>query len=122
MNDGPYGDPRTWTEVPTALSADVVDALTGHGWAGVYATEHAIGVPLDGHAPGLPAASERGEHLYAIWGVFWAGPPRAEWSWATAHPEAPRGGTLAPLLARPDAPDEITAQILRVLATGRTLP
>ncbi|MFF4292167.1 hypothetical protein ACFY0N_00755 [Streptomyces vinaceus] len=114
---GPYGDPFQWTEVPAPLTAAVVAALTGHGWTGVHATEHSIVVPLDERACGLEPAAARGEHLYALWGLV-----LPQWSWGTAHPDAPAGGRLALLLAPPDDPDQITAQICRVLATGRALP
>ncbi|MFD4315048.1 hypothetical protein [Streptomyces sp. NPDC058548] len=114
---GPYGLPVEWEEVPAALTAEVVDELTACGWTGTHATEHSIVVPLDGRAFGLTDAAGRGEHLYVLWGVT-----RPEWSWGTAHPNAPAGGTLAVLLAPPDDPQRIATQIIRVLRTGRTLP
>jgi hypothetical protein len=113
----PYGDPRDWADVPAALTAAVVAELAAHGLHGAHATEHSIVVPLHEQAPGLPGPARRGEHLYALWAV-----DRPEWSWGTAHPNAPTGGHLAPLLAPPDEPGTIAAQILRVLRTGRTLP
>ena len=117
MVTGPYGDPLRWDEVPAALTAAVVAELTGCGWAGAHATEHSIVVPLERRACGLAEAVARGEHLYVLWGR-----PLPEWSWGTAHPNAPTGGRLAPLLAPADAPAHITAQIIRVLRTGRALP
>ncbi|MFE4796176.1 hypothetical protein ACFRFL_13930 [Streptomyces sp. NPDC056708] len=117
MTGRPYGDPQQWREVPAALTAAVVSALTGYGWTGVHATEHSIVVPLDDRARGLSEPAASGEHLYVLWGGH-----RPEWSWGTAHPAAPAGGRLALLLAPPDDPPVITAQILRVLRTGRTLP
>ncbi|WP_327421862.1 hypothetical protein OG763_15100 [Streptomyces sp. NBC_01230] len=117
MTSHPYGDPLRWDEVPPALTAAVVAALTGYGWTGTHATEHTIVVPLDGHPRGLLEPAARGEHLYAVWGGS-----RPEWSWGTTHPNAPAGGRLTPLLAPPDDPQTITAQIIRVLRAGRTLP
>ncbi|MFJ7592487.1 hypothetical protein ACIQZO_34980 [Streptomyces sp. NPDC097617] len=114
---GAYGDPLRWNEVPAELTAAVVADLTACGWSAAHATEHSIVVPLERRAFGLPDAAARGEHLYAVWGGA-----RPEWSWGTAHPDAPAGGTLAPLLAPPDQPAHISAQIIRVLRTGRTLP
>ncbi|MET9321930.1 hypothetical protein ABZX75_17310 [Streptomyces sp. NPDC003038] len=113
----PYGEPLLWDEVPTALTAAIVAALTGAGLAGVHATEHSVVVPLDDHAPGLPGPAAKGEHLYVLWGAA-----LPEWSWGTAHPNAPVGGPLSPLLAPADDPAHIAAQILRVLRTGRALP
>lgn len=113
----PYGDPMLWDEVPAALTVAIVAELTGHGLAGVHATEHSVVVPLDGQAPGLSGPADRGEHLYALWGSA-----RPEWSWGTAHPNAPAGGLLWPLLSPPDDPVRITAQIRQVLRTGRALP
>ncbi|WP_381792880.1 hypothetical protein [Streptomyces niveus] len=112
-----YGDPARWKGVPAPLTAAVVSRLAGHGWTGTRATEHGVVVPLDGRAPGLTQAVARGEHLYVVWGGA-----RPEWSWSTAHPNAPTGGRLALLLSAPDDPADITAQVLRVLCAGRTLP
>jgi hypothetical protein len=114
---GPYGDPQEWNEVPLPLTSTVVAALQSHGFTESHATEHSIIVPLDDHARGLPEPARRGEHLYVLWGGT-----RPEWSWGTAHPNAPAGGHIALLLAPPDDPQQITAQILRVLRTGRALP
>ncbi|MEU1815192.1 hypothetical protein ABZ543_08335 [Streptomyces roseifaciens] len=113
----PYGDPGSWEEVPPVIVRAVTVALTSCGWSGARATEHTIIVPLDDRARGLPGAAHAGEHLYVVWGGA-----AAEWSWGTAHPDAPAGGPLTPLLAPPDDPVVITAQILRVLRTGRALP
>ncbi|KPI33347.1 hypothetical protein OV450_1435 [Actinobacteria bacterium OV450] len=117
MTGRPYGDPLAWEEVPAPLTAAVVAVLASQGWTAAHATEHSIVVPLDDWALGLKHALGRGEHLYVLWGL-----PRPEWVWGTAHPNAPVGGHLAPLLAPPDDPAQIAAQILRVLATGRALP
>ncbi|MFC7791325.1 hypothetical protein [Streptomyces cinereoruber] len=114
---GIYGDPTTWHEVPPELTAETVAELTACGWTGARATEHSIVVPLDDRATGLPDQAARGDHLYVMWG--W---PRPEWAWGTAHPHAPAGGPLAPLLAPPDDPCQVAAQIVRVLTTGRALP
>ncbi|MFD3608997.1 hypothetical protein ACFWXA_13150 [Streptomyces atroolivaceus] len=114
---GVYGDPQRWSEVPAPLTAAVVSTLGGYGWPEAHATEHSVVVPLDHRARGLTAPAARGEHLYVVWGGA-----RPEWSWATAHPNAPAGGQQALLLAPADDPDHITAQILRVLRTGRALP
>ncbi|WP_434593409.1 hypothetical protein [Streptomyces sp. A5-4] len=117
MVTGSYGDPLRWDEVPASLTAAVVADLLGCGWSGVHSTEHGVVVPLDRRAFGLPDPAARGEHLYVLWGGH-----RPEWSWSTAHPDAPAGGTLALLLAPPDQPAYISAQIIRVLRTGRALP
>ncbi|GAA2948709.1 hypothetical protein ACFPN0_14950 [Kitasatospora cinereorecta] len=117
MVTGPYGDPLRWDEVPASITEAVVADLIACGWFGTHATEHTVVVPLEQHAFGLSEAVARGEHLYVLWGGA-----RPEWSWCTAHPDAPAAGKLAPLLAPPDQPAHITAQILRVLRTGRTLP
>ncbi|MEU2487105.1 hypothetical protein ABZ593_21160 [Streptomyces sp. NPDC012617] len=114
---GPYGDPRLWEEVPEAITSAVVADLHSCGWTAAYATSHTVVVPLEPRACGLPDAVALGEHLYAVWGGL-----RPEWTWQTVHPNAPTGGTVAPLLTPPDQPAHITAQILRVLRTGRTLP
>ncbi|WP_371799102.1 hypothetical protein OG963_14875 [Streptomyces sp. NBC_01707] len=110
MTTHPYGDPRRWDEA-------VVSALTGYGWTGTHATEHTIVVPLDDHPRGLPEPAARGEHLYAVGAA-----PGPNGPGGTAHPNAPAGGRLTPLLAPLDDPQTITAQIIRVLRTGRTLP
>ncbi|MGW6391145.1 hypothetical protein ACWFR1_11710 [Streptomyces sp. NPDC055103] len=114
---GPHGDPQLWDEVPASLTAAVVAELTHCGWRGTHATEHSIVVPLEPRDFGLPDAVARGEHLYVVWGG-----DRPEWSWATAHPHAPVGGQQALLLAPADDTAHITAQIIRVLRTGRALP
>ncbi|WP_228976711.1 hypothetical protein [Streptomyces sp. DH12] len=114
---GVYGDPATWREVPPALTAEIVAVLADAGWTDAHATEHAVVVPLDERAEGLPGPAARGEHLYVVWGGA-----RPEWSWSTAHPNAPAGGRAGVLLAPPDDPHQITAQVLRLLRTGRTLP
>ncbi|MFJ6014516.1 hypothetical protein [Streptomyces sp. NPDC092952] len=117
MVTGPYGDPLRWDKVPASLTAAVVADLTSYGWPAAHATEHTIVVPLEQRAVGLADAVARGEHLYVVWGGA-----RPEWSWQTAHPHALTSGPVAPLLAPPDQPAHISAQILRVLRTGRTLP
>jgi hypothetical protein len=112
------GSPFGWDDVPHLLAADVVEVLHTAGYLDAHATEHTIVVPLTGAATGLPGAHDRGEHLYAVWGDA-----RPEWSWCTAHPNAPTAGAMAPLLVSPhDDPQNLAAQILRVLRTGRTLP
>lgn len=111
------GNPFAWDEVPAPLTAAVVSALAECGWPGAHATEHSVVVPLDDRAVGLAAPAGRGEYLYVLWGGT-----RPEWSWSTAHPDAPAGGKQALLLAPADDPARITAQILRVLRTGRALP
>ncbi|GGZ23738.1 hypothetical protein GCM10010387_16200 [Streptomyces inusitatus] len=117
-DEEPFGwsDPRR-NEVPPEITSTVLGLLDAEGVTGAHATEHSIIVPLDGQAPGLPGPAAAGEHLYVLWGVH-----RPEWSWGTAHPNAPAGGHLALLLAPPDRPGLIADQIIRVLATGRTLP
>ncbi|RPK58117.1 hypothetical protein EES44_24605 [Streptomyces sp. ADI96-15] len=117
MTNRPYGDPLRWDEVPAQLTAAIVADLLTCGWSGTRATEHAVVVPLEPRAVGLAEAAGRGEHLYVLWGGA-----RPEWSWCTAHPDAPAARKLAPLLAPPDQPAHISAQIIRVLSTGRTLP
>ncbi|MFC9604596.1 hypothetical protein ACFTTN_14195 [Streptomyces niveus] len=117
MVTGPHGDPLRWDEVPASLTAAVVAELIACGWSGSHATEHSVVVPLERGALGLAEAVARGEHLYVLWGG-----PRPEWSWCTAHPNAPTAGKIAPLLAAPDQPTHISAQIIRVLRTGRALP
>ncbi|MFI9026367.1 hypothetical protein [Streptomyces sp. NPDC053560] len=114
---GTYGDPTRWDEVPPDLFAAITAHLARAGWADTGTSEHTVTVPCDERATGLPEASGRGEHLYAVWGGT-----HPEWLWGTAHPDAEGGGHLVPLLARPDDAAEIAAQIVRVLRTGRALP
>ncbi|MFD9422225.1 MULTISPECIES: hypothetical protein [unclassified Streptomyces] len=107
----------TRADLPAALTHSVVVALGGYGWAAETGTNQIV-VPLDDRARGLPEQVAKGEDLY----VLWTG-PHPEWHWGTAHPFAPAGGRTAQLLAYPAGdPATVTAQILRVLRTGRALP
>lgn len=110
--------PPAWEDIPPEVAGTVLSALHAAGYPDARATEHAIVVPLTGRCVGLAGAHERGEHLYAVWGGA-----RPEWSWCTAHPNAPTAGAMAPLLVTPhDDAQTLACQILRVLATGRALP
>ncbi|MFD3844763.1 hypothetical protein ACFWVB_02585 [Streptomyces microflavus] len=114
----PYGDPLAWQHAPPSLTGAVALLLGGYGWDASTTPDGVIVIPLDDRARGLTGPVARGEDLQ----VLWAG-ARPEWHWGTAHPHAVTGGHLAQLLAHPvDGPATITAQILRVLRTGRTLP
>ncbi|WNI20345.1 hypothetical protein [Actinacidiphila sp. ITFR-21] len=112
-----YGDPRRWQSPPPALTAAVACAVAAGGWPLARPTEHGIVVPLDDRAVGLTAPAGRGEHLHVLWNCA-----LPEWSWGTGPPDAPTSGHCDPLLTPPDHEPTITAQILRVLRTGRTLP
>ncbi|MEU6628382.1 hypothetical protein ABZ905_08820 [Streptomyces parvus] len=108
---------RTRADVPDTLTRAVVVALGGYGWTAQTATNRIV-VPLDDRARGLREPAARGEDLYVLWTGL-----RPEWHWGTAHPNAPAGGRTAQLLAYPaDDPATVTAQILRILRTGRALP
>lgn len=115
---GVYGDPLSWQDVPPAITAAVVSALYGYGWTSASAVASRITVPLDGRAVGLSEPAARGEHLHAEWGIH-----RPEWTWTVSRPDAARyGGHRGLLLAPSGDPHTITAQILRLLRTGRALP
>ncbi|WTW95452.1 hypothetical protein OG216_19615 [Streptomycetaceae bacterium NBC_01309] len=112
-----YGDWLMWDAVPPELMAKILACLAHEGWGSVRVSSRSITVRLDDRATGLSGAAVGDEHLYILWGAT-----RPEWLWRTAHPGHPHRGCLAPLVAPADDPDQIAAQIIRVLRTGRSLP